>query len=92
MSRTTTVDEPTTNADGSTASQRRSALFDIRALIALLFGVYGVVVLLVGIFATSHAEIAKSGGINLNVWCGAGMLLLSGFFAAWIRLRPPSAG
>ncbi|MFJ8927356.1 hypothetical protein ACIRLA_12340 [Streptomyces sp. NPDC102364] len=87
----TTDTEPTTDDPGpASAPPRTAALFDIRTLIALLFGVYGIVVLLVGLFATSHAEITRSGGINLNLWGGAAMLLLSACFATWIRLRPPS--
>jgi hypothetical protein len=87
----TTDAEPTTDEpDPAPAPPHTSALFDIRTLIALLFGVYGIVVLLVGLFATSHAEITSSGGINLNLWGGAAMLLLSACFATWIRLRPPS--
>lgn len=69
---------------GDAARYRSPALLGVFVL-ALI------VVLLVGIFATGHADIARSGGVNLNLWGGAAMLL-STFFTVWIRLRPPRTG
>ena len=65
-----------------------SQLFDLRTVIAVLFGVYGVILTVMGLFFTSDAELAKAGGIDINLWSGLGMLVVSAFFVLWARLRP----
>lgn len=62
--------------------------FDIRRIIALLMGVYGAVITVMGIGFTSDEEIAKSAGVNINLWAGIGMLIFSGLFFLWAWLRP----
>ena len=64
-----------------------SQLFDLRTVIAVLFGVYGIVLTLMGLF-TSEADLAKAGGVNINLWSGIGMILAAAFFLIWVRLRP----
>ena len=65
-----------------------SQLFDLRTVIAVLFGVYGLVLVLMGAFGTDAAQRAKSGGLNVNLWTGGGLLVLCGLFVAWVLLRP----
>ena len=65
-----------------------SQLFDLRTVIAVLFGVYGVILTVMGLFFTSDAELAKAGGIAINLWSGLGMLVVAAFFVLWARLRP----
>jgi len=62
-------------------------LFDIRILIGALFTVYGVVLIIAGIFA-SAAEKLKASGVNINLWTGIGMLILGVLFLLWWRLQP----
>ncbi|RJQ66879.1 hypothetical protein D5S17_34360 [Pseudonocardiaceae bacterium YIM PH 21723] len=66
----------------------KAGLFDLRWIIALLFGVYGVVLTVVGIGFTTEADLAKAGGLNINLWSGIGMLVMTGLFALWASLRP----
>jgi hypothetical protein len=66
-----------------------AALFDLRSVIAVLFGVYGLVLTVLGALGTSQADLDKAGGIHLNLWTGIGMLVLAAGFALWVRLRPP---
>lgn len=66
----------------------RASLFDVRMIIALLFGIYGVALTVVGIGFTTHADLDKAGGINVNLWSGVAMLLFAMAFAAWVWLRP----
>lgn len=75
--------DPPTDAPSSA-----SALFDLRTVIALLFGVYGVVLTVLGVFDNDPAQLAKSAGIDLNLWTGLGMLVLAAVFVVWLRLRP----
>jgi hypothetical protein len=65
-----------------------STLFDLRTIIAVLFGVYGLVLLAIGLWGTDDAARAKSGGTNINLWTGLAMVIVAGLFYAWVRLRP----
>jgi hypothetical protein len=80
----TSVEHGATDRVRSAASQ----LFDLRTVIAVLFGVYGIVLTVMGLFLEDEAEIAKAGGIDLNLWSGIGMLAAAAFFVVWVRLRP----
>lgn len=70
------------------STQTRTSAFDIRLIIALLTGVYGLVLLVLGLFVTSDEEIRKSAGVNINLWAGLGLLVVGLLFTAWARLRP----
>lgn len=71
------------------ASDRKAdVLFDIRTVIGGLFAVYGVVCLIWGLVSFSDADRAKTGGINLNLWTGIGMIVLSALFIGWTLARP----
>jgi hypothetical protein len=88
----TIVTEPEEMSAGHAATERaRSAaaqLFDLRTVIAVLFGVYGLVLTVMGLFVEDEAELAKAGGININLWSGIGMLIAAALFLFWVRLRP----
>ncbi|KAB1986367.1 hypothetical protein [Streptomyces triticiradicis] len=68
-------------------SATAARLFDIRRIIGGLFVIYGVIVTVAGI-TVSDADLAKAGGVNINLWTGLGMLALGLFFLAWLWLRP----
>lgn len=78
------------DAQQSTESPRarKAGAFDIRVFIASLIGLYGVVVLLMGLFGTTDADIQRAGGLNINLLAGAGMVLAAIGFVVWARLRP----
>jgi hypothetical protein len=61
--------------------------FDIRRLIGGVFLVYGVILLLLGIFGSSHVK-NKADGININLWTGIAMVLFAAFMIGWALLRP----
>ncbi|SDF25182.1 hypothetical protein [Pseudonocardia oroxyli] len=85
--------EPDGPATGHSApaSTTASRLFDLRTILALMFGVYGIVLLVLGLFSTTEADIEKAGGWNINLDTGIAMLVLAIFFLAWVRLRPVKA-
>jgi hypothetical protein len=62
-------------------------LFDLRYLIGALLSLYGLVLIVVGLF-DSQAEVDKAAGIRINLWMGLGMLLLGLLFLLWARTRP----
>jgi hypothetical protein len=65
-----------------------SQLFDLRTVIAVLFGVYGVILTVMGLFFEGEEELAKAGGIDINLWSGLGMIVAAALFVLWVRLRP----
>lgn len=67
---------------------RRAAAFDIRLVIALLLGLYGLVTTVLGIWFTTDQEIERSAGVNINLWAGLCMLVAAALFALWTWLRP----
>ena len=68
-------------------SPRRTAgAFDIRNIIGVLLGIYGVALLLAGIFADPETD--KTGGVNANLWTGLGLAAAALVFLVWARLRP----
>ena len=75
-------------SESSTSGRRQAGAFDIRNFIAMLIGIYGVVLMLMGIFGTSAEDLERAGGLNINLWAGAGMAVVAAAFAAWARLRP----
>ena len=62
--------------------------FDIRSLIALLVGIYGIVLVIVGIVSHSDSDLAKSDGVNINLWTGLGMVVVAAAMQIWATLRP----
>jgi hypothetical protein len=63
-----------------------AGIFDIRNIIGALMGIYGVILLLLGIFGDTEED--KTGGINANLWGGIVLLVTGAIFLAWARLRP----
>lgn len=74
---------PSTDTPKSAAGR----LFDIRVLIGALFTLYGVMLIVAGLF-TSDAQLKKASDININLWLGIGMLVLGLLFLLWWRARP----
>lgn len=66
-----------------------STLFDLRTVIAILFGTFGTILLIVAFTDTTQAELDKSGGIRINLYTGLAMLLASMLFVLWVRVKPP---
>ena len=64
-----------------------SRLFDLRTIIGALFVLYGLILIVVGIFDNDD-EVAKAAGIRINLWLGLAMLALGALFLLWVRLRP----
>lgn len=75
-------------AAGKKTTTQKAGAFDIRVFIGSLIGIYGVVLVLVGLFGTSDRQLAKSGDLNINLWAGLGMVAVGAAFFAWAKLRP----
>jgi hypothetical protein len=68
---------------------RAANLFDLRRIIGGLFGIYGVILFVMGI-AADQKEIDKAAGWNLNLWVGLAMIIVSAIFIGWALARPLS--
>jgi hypothetical protein len=68
--------------------QHDAGAFDVRNIIGGLIGLYGIVLVIVGLADKSAAEMAKTGGVNANLWAGIVMVVVAAGFAAWSRIRP----
>lgn len=60
---------------------------DLRLLIGVLFAIYGVIVTLVGVLDPA-ADVAKTGGIPINLYTGIGMLIVGVVFLVWNFSKP----
>jgi hypothetical protein len=62
--------------------------YDVRVFIAGLIGLYGVVLVVMGIFFDTADDKDKTGDVNANLWAGLVMIVVAIAFAVWTRLRP----
>ena len=79
--------ESTAASEGAASVAQAANLFDLRRIIGGVFGVWGVLLVILGI-TDSDAEIAKAADVNINLWAGLGMLVISAFFLIWAFTRP----
>jgi hypothetical protein len=77
----------TEEAEASDRLKGVTTLFDLRMVIGGLLTLYGVVLTVMGLFASDDA-IAKAAGININLWAGLVILAGGAVFLAWVLLRP----
>ncbi|CAA9410007.1 hypothetical protein [uncultured Nocardioides sp.] len=65
---------------------RTAGALDIRNIIGGLLGIYGVILVVMGLFADTEPD--KTGGVNANLWAGIALLVVGVGFLAWARIRP----
>lgn len=76
-------------AEPTSAGRKHTAgLFDVRNIIAALMGIYGVVLVVMGLLNFTETDKAKADNFNLNLWCGLGMFVFAVLMALWAHLRP----
>jgi len=64
-----------------------SRSLDLRRIIAYLFLLYGIILVIVGAFASS-ADLRKAENVRINLWTGIGMLVVGLIFLIWELARP----
>jgi hypothetical protein len=67
-------------------AKKTAGALDVRNIIGLLMAVYGVILVLMGLFSDSTAP--KSADVNSNLWAGLALLVVAAVFLGWARLRP----
>jgi hypothetical protein len=73
-----------------TAFVKSTRRFDLRRILGALFVLYGVICLVVGLVDPA-ADTAKTGGIQINLWTGVGMLVAGILFFVWDHFAPVPA-
>ncbi|CUR54812.1 conserved hypothetical protein [metagenome] len=68
------------------SDKHTAGALDIRNVIGSLLAIYGVILLLMGIFG--DRELDKTGDINANLYAGIALLAVGLGFLAWVRIRP----
>jgi hypothetical protein len=69
-----------------TSEKHTAGALDIRNIIGGLLGVYGVILVVMGIVGDKEYE--KTGDVNANLWAGLAMVVVAAVFLAWARLKP----
>ena len=77
----------TEEAEARDRATGMTSLFDLRMVIGGLLALYGVILTVMGLFASDDAK-AKAAGININLWAGLVILAGGAIFLAWVVLRP----
>ena len=68
------------------SEKQTAGIFDVRNIIGALLSIYGVVLLLMGIFNGDGGP--KSADINSDLWAGLVLLVVGVGFIVWARVRP----
>jgi hypothetical protein len=81
--------QPSTGAtdEDEIKAARAANRFDIRRLIGGLFALYGLILVLLGLFG-SHTIKHKAAGINVDLWTGLGMLIFAALMIFWALSKP----
>ena len=75
--------DPVSSAEEGASSK----LFDLRVLIGIVLGIYGLMLFVTGLTDTK-ASLAKADGLPINLWFGIFLIVIAGVFFVWRRLAP----
>jgi hypothetical protein len=70
------------------ATVQTAGAFDIRNFIGTLLGLFGLVLVIMGLVAFTPHEAAKTDGLNANLWAGLAMLVVGVLFMVWTKVDP----
>lgn len=79
--------EEAAESEGAARATQAANLFDLRRIIGGVFGVWGILLIILGI-SDGDAEISKAADLNINLITGLGMIALSAVFLIWAFTRP----
>lgn len=72
------------------ARKKTAGAFDIRNIIGLLVGIYGLLLVIAGIFldpgTNPDTQLQKSSGDN--IWVGIALIVTAVIFFAWTKMKP----
>ena len=70
------------------ASVQTAGTFDIRNFIGTLLGLFGLILIGMGLFAFDDRAAAKTDGLNADLWAGVAMLVVGLLFIVWTKVDP----
>ena len=68
------------------------SLTDIRAVITGALGLIGLYLVVCSVLFNSADEMSKTGGINVNLWSGLGLLVIAAGMGLWWWIRSSPSG
>lgn len=75
-------------AGGDEETRHTAGAFDIRTFIAALMGMYGVILVLTGIFGADKTTDGSKAAGNINLWVGLCLLVFAALMEGWALWRP----
>ena len=72
-------------------TKKTAGAFDVRNIIGGLLTIYGVILVVLGLFASTEPaspEAPAGSDVNANLWAGLAILVVGLAFIAWWRLKP----
>ncbi len=78
----------TSEQNGTDSSQHTAGAFDIRTFIAALMGIFGVILVLTGIFGSDTTTDGSKAPGNVNLYVGIALLVFAGLMQGWASWRP----
>ena len=73
---------------GTSGKKQTAGAYDVRVVIGGLLGLFGIVLVIMGLVNNSASDLAKAGGENANLWTGIAMVVVAVAFGLWTWLRP----
>jgi uncharacterized membrane protein len=74
--------------DSDEKTRHTAGAFDIRTFIAALMGIYGVILVLTGIFGADETTSGSKTAGNVNLWVGICLLIFAALMQGWALWRP----
>ena len=81
-------EHPSDSAAEEPVKVRSAGALDIRSIIGGLIGLYGLILVAVGLWFTDADDKKKADGENLNLMVGIGLIVFAVIFLGWVILRP----
>ncbi len=73
--------------EAAMADSKMASLFDVRLVVGGLLTLYGIILLVMGLFDNDQA-IQKAAGVRINLVTGIALLVVGAFFLLWMKTRP----
>ena len=67
---------------------RTRSLADIRIVIGAVLTIIGLFLIICSAFLNGPDEMAKTGGVNANLWSGLGLVVIAGLMTLWWVVSP----
>ncbi len=77
-----------TEQNGTESSRHTAGAFDMRTFIAALMGIFGVILVLTGIFGSDTTTDGSKAPGNVNLYVGIALLVFAGLMQGWAFWRP----